>query len=104
MSDDDIRVTSKDEALDELSELRSGSASGTSKYHPILEKAEEEIEDGNDALVLDSLDGEAISDTQVSGMRDYLNRHRPDTYKVRSHRTDSDGEEYRVVIFLDPES
>ena len=100
MSDDDIKVTSKDEALESLSELRGGSA-GNSKYHPVLEKAEEEIETEDDALIIDSIDGEDISDTAVSGMRDYLNRHRDDKYLVRSHRLDSEGERYRVVIFLD---
>ena len=101
MSDDDIKVTSKDEALESLSELRKGGGGGNSKYHPVLEKAEEEIGSEDDALIIDSIDGEPISDTQVSGIRDYLNRHREDKYLVRSHRMDDDGEEYRVVIFWD---
>jgi hypothetical protein len=99
----DVRKVSKDEALEELSELRKGGNSGNSKYYPVLEEAEAEIETEDDALILDSLDGDPISDTQVSGMRDFLNRHREGKYLVRSHSVDDAGEKYRVVIFLDVE-
>jgi hypothetical protein len=99
--EDDVRVTSKDEALGELSDLRSEGGTGNSKYHPTFEKCEEAVETEADALVIERIEGEPISDTQVSGLRDYLSRHRPDKYVVRSHRMDADGEEYKVVVFLD---
>lgn len=101
MSDDEIEVTSKEEALESLSELRSGGGTGNSKYHVVLEKAEEEIDSDGEALIIESIDGEDISDSGVSGIRDYLNRHREGKYLVRSHRLDDEGERYRVVIFWD---
>lgn len=94
--------TTKADALEQLSELRKGSASGTSKYHPTFEELEEKLEGEDDAIVLEEIDGDDITQTEVGGLRNYLNRHASQPITVRSHRMDDEGKKYRVVAFLAP--
>lgn len=95
----DAEKLSIEEANQQLSQLRSGRGGRqSSMYAPLLEEA--------DALN----SGEALSDTvdgyaRVSGLRSYLDRHRPEQFVVKASK--AEGEEnkdqqeatYRVFVF-----
>lgn len=96
--------TTKAEALEQLSELRKGSASGTSKYHETFLELEENLKKEDDAIVLEEIDGDDITQTEVGGLRNYCERYAEGTYVIRSHRMDDEGKRYRVVAYLDPDA
>lgn len=89
---------SVDEAMQELAELRSGRGGRVSKYHEYLEATEDL---GKGEVYRDVVDGY----NEVSGLRNYLDRHRPEQFVVKAvkHPDDKDKEQneakYKVFVF-----
>lgn len=96
-----MKAVSKQEALRELRRATTRS----SKYGPVLDAAEEEIESADDAVVFEELNGKALTNTNVQGIRSYLNRHAGDRYVLRSRSYgEENGEKlYKVAVFLNEE-
>lgn len=85
------------EARQELSELRAGRG-GTSKYASYLEEVDD-IKKGE--VYTDVVDGY----NEVSGLRNYLDRNRPETYVVKAVKhpddkgKDQNEAKYKVFVF-----
>ncbi|WP_028566926.1 hypothetical protein [Salisaeta longa] len=97
-----MKVVSKSEALRTINRH----SRRRSKYSPILDLAEENIDGDSDAVLVEEIEGEPLTSTEVQGIRAYMNRHMEGRYIVRSRSYDTNeaGERlYKVAIFLDPE-
>jgi hypothetical protein len=93
---------SKDEAMTELSQLRSGGGGGTSMFAPMLG----DIEDlGEDEVFTDTVDGYG----RVSGLRRYVKNNADGNFEVKSAKTpnqedvDQSDAEYKVFVFRSEE-
>jgi hypothetical protein len=89
---------SKDEAMAELSQLRSGGRGGQSMFAPMLG----DIEDlGEDEVFTDTVDGYG----RVSGLRRYIDDNAQGNFEVKSAKTpdqedvDQSEAEYKVFVF-----
>lgn len=92
MSDIKMEVKSKDEARDELSQLRSRRGGIVSKWKPFKEKFSDL--DQGEAIV-----AEVGEYKNVSALRNYLqDKFGKDQVVVRSSSVDEDKTNYRVVI------
>lgn len=86
------------EAMEELAELRSGRGGRTSKYAKYLGEVDE-INKGE--VYTDVVDGY----NEVSGLRNYLDRNRPEKYVVKAVKhpddegKDQDEAKYKVFVF-----
>lgn len=97
-----MKAVSKQQALRELRRATTRS----SKYGPVLDAAEEEIDTVDDAVVFEELNGMPLTNTNVQGIRSYLNRHSGDRYvlRSRSYDTNDEGEKlYKIAVFLNEE-
>lgn len=98
-----MKAVTKQEALRELRRATTRS----SKYGPVLDAAEEQIESGEDAVVFEELNGSPLTNTNVQGIRSYLKRHAGEQYvlRSRSYDTNEDGEKiYKIAVFLNEEN
>lgn len=93
---------SKDEAMEELSQLRSGGRGGQSMFAPMLD----DIEDlGEEEVFTDTVDGYG----RVSGLRRYIQNNAQGDFEVKSAKTpgqedvDQSDAEYKVFVFRSDE-
>ncbi len=93
---------SKDEAMTELSQLRSGGRGGVSMFAPMLD----DIKDlGEDEVFTDTVDGYG----RVSGLRRYIDDNAKGEFEVKSAKTpgqedvDQSDAEYKVFVFRSEE-
>jgi hypothetical protein len=68
------------------------------KYAEALNQAEDELE-VDEALVFEEYKGEPITNTEVAGMRQYFDRHKPGKYKLRSKQKADGEDEYLLAVF-----
>lgn len=90
------KKTSIDDALSELG----SSKTLTGKYAPVFRDAEKHLNEPDDALLYEEFEGKDITQTEVQGMRSYLDRHAKDKYRVRSKKVSDEPEQYKVVVHL----
>ena len=89
---------SKDEAMAELSQLRSGGRGGTSMFAPMLDDINDLEED---EVYTDTVDGYG----RVSGLRRYIDNNAKGEFEVKSAKTpgqedvDQSDAEYKVFVF-----
>jgi hypothetical protein len=86
---------SKAEALNRLEDY----TRPTGKYADAFMTAEEEIEGEDDALLVEEIQDEPMTETEVNGLRDFFTRHAKGKYTIRARKTDNQGH-YAVVIHL----
>jgi len=93
---------SKDEAMAELSQLRSGGRGGTSMFAPMLDDIKD-LEEGE--VYTDTVEGYG----RVSGLRRYVQNNTQEEYEVKSAKTpgqedvDQSDAEYKVFVFRSEE-
>lgn len=85
-------ILSEEEAVQELTELRSGKGGRISKYQPLEELAEEKVDEDTVVRV-------ELEKNEVGGLRGYLRRHHGEKYVVRSSRLPA-SKMYRAFIKL----